>query len=150
MKRFLNTNGNDWHLLLARLAVAIVIWPHGAQKLLGLFGGIGFSKAMEVIPGSVGVPAFMIALAIIVEFFGTILLFFGFLTRFASLALIGNFIGVYILNIAGNGFFMNWRGVEGQGEGIEFFILLFALMIISLLGGGGKYSLDSIVSKKVK
>ena len=46
MKKLFATNPNNWPALIARLALAIVIFPHGAQKLFGWFGGYGFQGTM--------------------------------------------------------------------------------------------------------
>ena len=35
---------NDWTGFILRLTLAIVLLPHGAQKLLGMFGGYGFME----------------------------------------------------------------------------------------------------------
>lgn len=32
----------DWGLLVLRLTLALILWPHGAQKVLGWFGGAGW------------------------------------------------------------------------------------------------------------
>ena len=46
MKTLFQTN-DDWNNLILRLTLGLVILPHGAQKLLGLFGGHGFSGTMN-------------------------------------------------------------------------------------------------------
>ena len=150
MKKVLTTNPADWAALIARLALAIVIFPHGAQKLLGWFGGYGFNGTMGFLTGAVGLPWIIALLVILIEFFGPLFLVFGFATRIAALCIIANFLGVLFSSHINNGFFMNW-GKQPKGEGFEFFILLFGLAIISLIAGGGKASIDaSITNKTVK
>ncbi len=39
MERFFKADQNNWGLLIQRAALGLVILPHGAQKLLGWFGG---------------------------------------------------------------------------------------------------------------
>ncbi|MBW7889520.1 MAG: DoxX family protein [Chitinophagaceae bacterium] len=148
MNRLLLTNKRNWVALYARLAIAIVIFPHGAQKLLGWFGGAGFQGTMYYMTDIVEVSWILGFLVIIVEFFGSLLLAAGLFTRYAALALAFNFIGVLLVDIGGNGFFMNWAKVEGKGEGYEYFILLFGLIIITLVTGGGKLSFDAFLFNK--
>jgi putative oxidoreductase len=145
MKRIISTDSSNWTALIARLALGITIFPHGAQKLLGWFGGGGFNGTMGYFTESLGLPAIVALLVILIEFFGSLFLIFGFLTRISALGFIGLFIGVTITHLQ-NGFFMNWGGTQ-NGEGIEFFILLFGLGIISLLAGAGKASIDAALVK---
>ena len=147
MKKLLATNPENVLALVSRLALGIVVFPHGAQKLLGWFGGYGFNGTMGFLTGGVGLPWIVGSLVILIEFFGSLFLIFGFATRLAALGIIGNFIGVVIISHLHNGFFMNWAKQPNQGEGLEFFILLFGLAIISLLAGGGKASVDAAITK---
>ena len=128
--------------------MGITIFPHGAQKLLGVFGGYGFSGTMGFFTNQMHVPYIMGILVILLEFFGSLFLIFGFLTRLFALGFIGIYIGAIYLIHAANGFFMNWGMQPNKGEGWEFFILLFGLAIISLILGGGKASVDAILTKK--
>lgn len=148
MKNFLRTDANNTAALIVRLAIAIAIFPHGAQKLLGWFGGYGFSGFMGYVTGTVGAPWILGFLVIMVEFFAPILLAAGLFTRYAALAIAFNFIGVLATSIDLGTFFMNWNAVEGQGEGIEYFVLLFGLIGASLIMGGGKGSLDAARTAK--
>lgn len=148
MKKLFATDPENVLALVARLALAVVVFPHGAQKLLGWFGGYGFTGTMGFLTGGVGLPYIVGLLVILIEFFGSLFLLFGFATRLAALGIIGNFIGVVVSSHIHNGFFMNWGKQAGQGEGLEYFILLFALAIISLLSGGGRASVDAAVTRK--
>lgn len=145
MKKIFSTDSSNWPALIARLAIGITIFPHGAQKLLGWFGGGGFNGTMGYFTESLGIPAFIALLVILIEFFGSLFLIFGFLTRLSALGILGVFIGVTVTHIQ-NGFFMNWSGSQ-SGEGIEYFILLFGLSIASLIAGGGKASVDYALIK---
>lgn len=147
MKKILATNPENWPAFIARLAVAIAIFPHGAQKLLGWFGGGGFNGSMHFLTSIVGLPWLIGFLVIIIEFFGTLCLLFGFITRIAALGVIVNFLGVVISSQFYNGFFMNWGMTANQPEGLEYFILLFGLAIISLIAGGGKASVDAALTR---
>jgi putative oxidoreductase len=148
MNKLFITNPENSMALLARLALGIVIFPHGAQKLLGWFGGYGFTGTMGFLTGTVGLPWIMALLVILIEFFGALMLLTGFATRIAAIGIIGNFLGVVVSSHLHSGFFMNWSVEAGKGEGLEYFILLFGLAIITLIAGGGKASIDAILSRR--
>lgn len=150
MKSIFATNGANTTALIARLALGIVVFPHGAQKLLGWFGGYGFEGTMGFLTGSVGLPWIVALLVILIEFFGSLMLIAGAATRIAALGIFGNFIGVVLSSHLGSGFFMNWKAAANQGEGIEYFILLFGLALVALIAGGGKASVDATLSKKAE
>ena len=147
MKKLFATNPGNTGALIARLALGIVVFPHGAQKLLGWFGGYGFDGTMGFLTGSAGLPSIIALLVILIEFFGSLFLITGFATRLAALGIIANFAGVVATSHFSNGFFMNWYNQPNKGEGMEFFILLFGLAIISLFAGGGRASIDAAISK---
>ena len=145
MKKIFSTDLNNNTALIARIALGIVVFPHGAQKLLGWFGGYGFEGTMGFLTGAVGLPYIVGLLVILIEFFGALFLISGFATRIAALGIIGNFIGVVISSHLSSGFFMNWSAQANQGEGLEYFILLFGLALVSLIAGGGKASIDGLI-----
>jgi putative oxidoreductase len=148
MKKILATNANNTTALVARLTLGIAILPHGAQKLLGWFGGYGFEGTMSFLTGTAGLPWIVALMVILIEFFGSLFLIFGFATRIAAFGVIANFLGVVLTSHIHNGFFMNWYNQPNQGEGIEYFILLFGLAVVSLLAGGGKASVDAFLANK--
>lgn len=145
MKKLFQTNPNNWTALIARLALGITIFPHGAQKLLGWFGGYGFNGTMGFLTGQVHLPWIIAFLVILIESVGALFIIFGFATRIAALAILGNFLGVLFSTHIRNGFFMNWSMQPNKGEGFEFFILIFGLAVILLITGGGKASVDSAI-----
>jgi len=134
---------------VARLALAVVIFPHGAQKMLGWFGGHGFDATMHFFTSVMGIPSPLAFLAICAEFFGSIALFFGILARPAALAVAVNMVVAIFLVHLPNGFFMNWTGAQ-KGEGFEFHILVIALAVIVMLRGGGRLSLDGFLGRKAR
>jgi putative oxidoreductase len=148
MNKIIATNANNWPALIARLALGLTIFPHGAQKLLGWFGGYGFTGTMGFFTTQAHLPYIVGLLVILIEFFGSLFLIFGFLSRVAAIGFIGVYIGAVATVHAANGFFMNWNMEAGKGEGWEYFILLFGLAIIVLISGGGKGSIDATISKK--
>ncbi len=148
MKKLLSTNSSNIYALVARVFLGVVIFPHGAQKLFGWFGGYGYNGTMGFLTGPAGLPWIVAFLVIIIEFFAALFLIFGFFTRLAAFGIIANFLGVLFSTHIQNGFFMNWGMQPNKGEGYEYFILLFGLAIISLIAGGGKASVDAALTNK--
>lgn len=148
MLRALVQTRDDVLPLVLRLALGIVIFPHGAQKVLGWFGGGGVGGTIAFFEQAWGIPAVLTVLVIIAEFFGSLGLLLGFLTRIGAagigLVMVG---AVFINNHIGVGFFMNWAGTQ-QGEGFEFHILAVGLVVGLLIGGGGKASVDGVLQKR--
>ena len=145
-KKLLQTE-NDTAGLIMRVLLGIVFFPHGAQKVLGWFGGYGFSGTMSMFTDKMGIPVFFALLAIMAESLGSIALITGFLTRIAAFG-IACVMSVAILTVhLPNGFFMNWSGSQ-QGEGFEFHILAIALALALMIKGGGKWSLDRAITNK--
>ena len=103
----------DWKLTLARLALGIMIFPHGAQKLLGWFGGGGYEGSMGFLTGALGIPAALAFLVIFFEFFGGLALIVGALARPAAAAVGGIMVVAAFIVHLPNGFFMNWSGAQG-------------------------------------
>jgi putative oxidoreductase len=147
MKKIFETDPNNWPALIARLVLGIVVFPHGAQKLFGWFGGYGFDGTMGFLTFQARLPYIIALLVILIETFASLFIFFGFATRIAAFGLLVNFLGVVFKVHAANGFFMNWAGTQ-KGEGIEYFLLLFGLAIILLITGGGKASIDATLSSQ--
>ncbi|HXS69538.1 MAG TPA: DoxX family protein [Candidatus Polarisedimenticolia bacterium] len=146
MKFLLKTN-NSFAPTLARLALGIVFFPHGAQKALGWFGGYGFSGTMHFFTQQMHIPAVFAVLAIAAEFLGSLGLITGFLSRIAALGIAVNMaVAVELVHLK-NGFFMNWYGNQ-KGEGIEYHILVFGLALIVILYGAGKASIDGMMTQK--
>ena len=131
---------------IARWTLGLVIFPHGAQKLLGLFGGYGYSATMESLTTQMGLPGIVAFSVIMIEFFGSISLVLGFFSRFWALSLAGMFTGIIITTQLEHGFFMNWFGNQA-GEGYEFSLLVIGLALSIVVNGSGKWSIDSLIAK---
>lgn len=146
-KRLLTTEAS-WPLLLARVTLAIVIFPHGVQKLLGGFGGYGFAGTMGYFTDALGIPFALGVLAIVAEFFGPIALLSGFLSRVAATGIgLVMVVATFTVHLP-NGFFMNWSGQQA-GEGFEYHILAIGLAAVVAVGGGGLLSIDRIVASRL-
>ncbi len=131
--------------LIARAALALVMFPHGAQKMLGWFGGHGFSGTMNFFTGTMHIPALFAFLAIFAEFAGSIALLLGVFSRLAAFG-VGAVMVVAIATVhAANGFFMNWQGNQ-KGEGFEYHLLALGLALIVVIHGGGKASIDRLLA----
>ena len=149
IKKFLATDQQSWSLLVARLALGLVILPHGMQKALGLFGGYGFSETLGAFQ-SMGMPLIIGVSVILAEFVGSLGILVGAGTRFMAFSVGLTMAGAAVLGgHINNGFFMNWFGQQ-KGEGLEYFILVVGLSIAILIGGAGLYVLDNLISKKLK
>lgn len=134
--------------LVSRLALGLVMFPHGAQKALGWFGGYGFSGTMGFFTQKMGIPAPLALLAIAAEFLGSIGLVTGTLSRVAALG-IAAVMAVAIATVhLPVGFFMNWNGAQ-SGEGYEFHLLAIGLALVVLLKGGGAYSVDGALHRRL-
>lgn len=146
LARVLSTTG-DPGALVARVALGLVMFPHGAQKALGWFGGYGFTGTMGFFTGKMGIPAAFAALAILAEFLGSIGLVVGAVSRVAALG-IAAIMTVAIATVhLHNGFFMNWYGSQA-GEGFEYHLLAIALALVVMIKGGGAYSVDRAVTAR--
>ncbi|MBL8843218.1 MAG: DoxX family protein [Planctomycetes bacterium] len=141
LHRLLFGTGSHWSGLFLRLALAVVMFPHGAQKVLGWWGGYGFDGTMGFLTGTVGLPWIVALLVIAIEFLGPIALAIGALTRLAALGMVAVMVGAIATVHASHGFFMNWSGAQ-QGEGFEYHLLVIGIALALLTGGAGRFSLD--------
>jgi putative oxidoreductase len=132
--------GADLSFLILRLTLAIVMWPHGAQKVLGLFGGPGIAGTVSGLSGHLGIPAVLVYLVIAAEFLGPIALVLGVLTRLAALGIAVDMAVAALLVHAKNGFFMNFTGRQA-GEGVEYFILMVGIGLALAVGGSGRFAI---------
>jgi putative oxidoreductase len=138
----------DWAGLILRLVLALVIFPHGAQKALGWFGGYGYAGTMQYFTKQVGLPTPVATLGILAEFAGPIALVAGFGTRIAALLIGAVMIGAVLKVHRGVGFFMNWGGQHEAGkEGYEYHLLVLAICAALLLTGAGAFSLDGVLAR---
>ncbi|MES2615738.1 MAG: DoxX family protein, partial [Bdellovibrionota bacterium] len=123
---------DDCAVTVARLMLGIVMFPHGAQKMLGWFSGYGFSGTIGFFTGSMGIPWIFAFLAIMAEFAGSLGLISGLLGRIAALGIAVNMLVAIVTTHLHVGFFMNWFGKQ-NGEGFEYHLLALALAIIVMI-----------------
>jgi len=139
-RRLLATEAG-WGATAARVALAVVMFPHGAQKALGWFGGYGWSGTVGFLTGTIGLPVALAALVILIELLAPVLLLLGLATRAAALGIAAVMVGAVATVHLSSGFFMNWSGTQA-GEGFEYHLLALGLAAALALGGGGRASLD--------
>lgn len=138
---------------ILRLTVSVVMFAHGAQKMFGWFGGRGWDASIAGMEKTAGLPLWFAAFVIFCETFGMLFLLLGFLTKFWSTMIVCIMIGAIINVAAPNGFFMNWATKPkelGGGEGFEFHLLMIGLCWALIVAGGGKWSVDSWISDRLK
>jgi len=149
MIKILFQTEDDKVALILRVLLGVVFFPHGMQKLLGWYGGLGFSGTMNMFTANMGIPALFAFLAIMAEGLGSLGLLTGFLTRVAAFGITVNMIVAIKMVHWQNGFFMNWFGSQ-KGEGFEFHILVIAIGIALMIRGGGALSIDKALAGHLK
>lgn len=148
MKKLFYTK-DTWSNLILRVFLGVVMFPHGAQKLLSWFGGGGYAGTMSFFTEKMHISAVLAFLVIMVEFFGSLGLIVGFLSRIAAFGVLCNMIGAIWLVHWPHGFFMNWSGKKA-GEGFEFHLLVIAISLAILFSGAGKWSFDRKIAGNTK
>jgi putative oxidoreductase len=144
LRKLLVTDDNTATVIL-RFVLGLVFFAHGAQKMLGWFGGYGFSGTMGYFTGTAHIPAVLAFLAIAAEFFGGLGLIFGFLTRIAAFGISVNMLVAIATVHGGFGFFMNWTGTQ-KGEGFEYHLLVLAMTAFLMIRGAGAFSIDRAIT----
>jgi putative oxidoreductase len=139
MRRFFATD-DSLTLTVQRLIVAAVMFPHGAQKLFGWFGGLGIEGTQGFF-ATLGIPSGLGLLVILGESLGALALALGLATRLSAFGISAAMLGAMQMVHAPNGFFMNWFGNQA-GEGLEFGILMLGLSLPLVVRGGGRFALD--------
>ncbi|MDB6035628.1 MAG: DoxX family protein [Verrucomicrobiales bacterium] len=148
MRRLLETSPLFGPLVL-RVFLGVVMFPHGAQKMLGWFGGHGFSATMQAFTQGMHIPAPFAFLALFTEFFGSIALILGLLTRLSAFGIaIVMMVAIFTVHLP-NGFFMNWTGTQ-KGEGFEYHLLMLGMATALMVMGGGICSADRALVGKTK
>jgi putative oxidoreductase len=148
LRKLLSTNP-DAGATAARIALGMIMIPHGCQHALGLFGGYGFGGTLAWMTKTLGFPAPLAALAIATELIAPLALLLGLAGRLAALGIIGIMAGA-ITTHAPNGFFMNWfGGLPAGAEGFEYHLLAIGLGAVVALNGSGALSMDVWLSTRL-
>ncbi|MBS1765861.1 MAG: DoxX family protein [Acidobacteria bacterium] len=144
--RILRTT-DDHAILILRLTLGVVFFAHGAQKMLGWFGGYGFHGTMGFFTGAMHIPAAFAFLAIAAEFFGALGLITGLLGRVAAFGIFCVMLVAVVMVHGHVGFFMNWNGITPPAEGYEYHLLAMAMALAIMIKGSGAFSLDRMIAK---
>ena len=146
MLRKLMTSTDDFAVFILRLSLGVVFFAHGAQKVLGWFGGYGFSGTMGFFTHQLGIPAPIAILPICAEFLGGLGLLVGLLGRVAAFGIACDMLVAVAMVHWQFGFFANWSGQQ-KGEGFEYHILALAISLAIIIKGSGAFSVDAALSK---
>jgi len=149
MLRKLISTDNDSATAILRFVLGVIFFAHGAQKMLGWFGGYGLSGTMGFFTGVMHIPVLFAFLAITAEFFGGLGLILGFLTRIAALGIFSNMVVAIAMVHHRFGFFMNWTGAQ-KGEGFEYHLLVLAITAFLMIRGAGAVSIDRVLASPAK
>jgi putative oxidoreductase len=149
MIRKLIATDNDRATVILRFVLGVIFFAHGAQKMLGWFGGYGFTGTMGFFTSVMHIPAGLAFLAISAEFFGGLGLIFGFLTRIAALGIFSNMLVAIAMVHRHFGLFMNWTGTQ-KGEGFEYHLLVLAVTTFLMIRGAGAASIDRVLSSPAR
>jgi putative oxidoreductase len=134
----------DWIETLIRITLGVVFFAHGAQKLLGWFGGAGYRETMRTMHQFLGVPGPLAFLAIATEFLGGAGLIVGLMSRVAALGIaVTMVVAIFTVHFR-YGLFLNWFG-DRKGHGYEYHLLVIALAAVIIARGSGALSLDRLL-----
>ena len=146
MLRKLTATSDDPVMTILRLVLGVVFFFHGSQKVLGWFGGYGFSGTMNFFTHNMGIPAAFAFLAIAAEFLGSLGLILGLLARVAAGGIIVDMVVAILMVHRANGIFMNWSGNQ-KGEGYEYHLLAIAIGLAVVIRGAGAFSVDRLIGQ---
>jgi putative oxidoreductase len=135
----------SFSLVILRVVLGIIFFAHGAEKVLGWYGGHGLKGTVGFM-ASMGLPAPIAYMVCFFEFLGGIGLVLGFLTRLAALAVAVVMTGAIATVHRQNGFFMNWEMTPGKGHGIETNLAFLAMALAIFIDGAGTLSIDIVLA----
>ena len=138
----------DWIVGIARIVLGIIFFGHGAQKMLGWYGGPGLASSMRTFTEHLHLPSTLALLVIAGEFFGGIGLIVGLFVRIAAVVIALTMVGAIVTVHFRFGLFLNWFGSK-EGHGIEYHLLAITLALVVVVKGAGAFSLDRFVHEHV-
>jgi putative oxidoreductase len=140
MFRGLIATSSTWATIPIRLALAVIFVAHGAQKVLGSFGGPGFSGFTSgTTPFSFMRPPWLwLGAAALSELVGGVLVGLGLLTRFAAFLLTCTMLTAVVG--------VHWPIFFNNNHGMEYPLALLAMSLALLISGGGMASVDLALS----
>jgi putative oxidoreductase len=132
-------------LVLLRSILGVVFFMHGAQKVLGWFGGYGLKNTVGYFKSTLHIPSPLGYAAAIAEFLGSIALLFGLFTQAAALGILITMIVATLKVHAPSGFFLNATNDPKRGNGYEYSLTLAVIALVLVILGGGSFSLDAVL-----
>ena len=134
----------DWVVGIARILLGIIFFGHGAQKMLGWYGGPGLANSVRAFTEHLHLPSTLAFLVIAGELFSGIGLIVGLFSRIAALVIALTMMGAIATVHFRFGLFLNWFGNQ-KGHGIEYHLLAIALALVVVVKGAGAFSVDRLV-----
>ena len=134
----------DWTLTVIRVILGVVFFAHGAQKMLGWFGGAGLKETVRTMHDFLHLPVPLAFLAVTSEFLGGMGLIVGLLGRVAAIGICITMLSAIVMVHGRNGLFLNWFG-DRKGHGFEYHLLAIALAVAIVVRGSGALSLDRLL-----
>lgn len=132
-------------LVLLRAILGVVFFMHGAQKVLGWFGGYGLKGTVGWMKSALQIPTPLAYVAAFAEFAGSIALLLGMFTHVAALGILITMLVATFKVHTPAGFFLNSSGDAKRGNGYEYTLTLAVIALVLVLMGGGSYSIDAIL-----
>lgn len=124
-----------WMTVPVRIALGMIFIAHGAQKVLGVWGGPGLTAfTAGQAPFGLSPSWFWLGAAAFAELFGGTLVLLGLLTRIGALMI------VPVMLVAMFG--VHWSNGFFAPRGIEFTVALLGMSLALLISGGGRASID--------
>lgn len=143
---------HDIGVFLLRLGLGCAVLFYGSQKLLGLFGGQGFSETLNFFHDKMGIPTTLVALSIFAESFGALAVIFGLLTRLAAVGLLVNFaVATYFSTAKGAALTVIFTHPGPTDPPKLFYPMALGVMSLAVaLIGPGRISIDAALFKGKK
>ena len=134
----LTKTSENWAIVPIRLALGAIMFAHGAQKVFGVWGGMGFNEWInQAAPFPEMRPSWLwLGAAAVSEFLGGALVIIGLYTR------VGAFLIACVMLTAILG--VHWRsGFFINDRGFEYPLALLGMAVALMVHGGGSASIDS-------